>query len=288
MAFHAYAVLGSPEDPRILFYHEIVNPKSGGRDQADFKELHTQEYYEFNFFIAGKRSIKVGTEIYDFKAGDVLLASPEEAHGGSLTHGVLDRYRLHIFPKALESFPEGHGLQGIFERKKNTSNRLTLNEEQQKTVYHYLSDIDNSIKLGHPSTKNIIAYADILKLLAYLCNLIEHRETVALPKNKMLLDILSFIESSYDSVTVGEIEAQFNLGHATLWRLFSRELATSPSAYILDIRLKKAKMMLSQGFDVQTVSDECGFCDCSYFIKKFKKKYGSTPYRLKLEKENLL
>ena len=286
MAFHPYAVLGSPEEPRILFYHEIVNPKNQGSSSADFAEPHTQQYYEFSFFIAGKRSIRVGDKVYDFKAGDVFLSSPEEEHSGSLTHGVLDRYRLHIFPKALESFPEGSGLDSIFRREKYAGNRITLNEEHQKAVYHCLSDIDNSIKLGHPRTKNITAFADILKLLVYLCDLVEHREAIVPQKNKTLLDILAFIESSYDSVTVSEIEAQFNLSHATLWRLFSRELSTSPSAYILDVRLKKAKTMLSQGFDVQTVSDECGFCDCSYFIKKFKKKYGSTPYRLKAEKEN--
>ena len=285
MALNAYAIMGSLEDPEILFYHEIVNPRSEGRADEDFARLHTQDYYEFSFFIAGKRRIKVGDSVYDFKAGEVFLTSPEEAHGGSLSHGVLDRYRLHIWPRALERFPQERGLSALFHREKYTMNRIPLNESQQKSVYHYLSDIDNSIKLGNPSTKNILAFADVLKLLVFLCDLIEKREESASPKNKMLLDILSFIETSYDSVTVSEIEAQFSLSHATLWRLFSHELATSPSAYILDVRLKKAKMMLSQGFDVQSVSDECGFCDCSYFIKKFKKKYGQTPYRLKAEKE---
>lgn len=286
MALSAYTVLGSEDDPLIQFYHEIVSPKKAAHMGEAFAGHHTQEYFEFSFFIAGKRSIKVGERVYDFKGGEVFLASPEEAHGGGLTHGTLDRYRLHIWPGALSYFPEGNGLDGIFRREKYKRNRITLDEKQQASVYSQLLSIDNSIKLGHPGTRNITAFADILKLLVLLSDLLEQREAALSQKNKLLLDILAYIESSYDNITVGEIERHFGLSRATLWRLFSNELSVSPSAYILDIRLKKARLMLSHGFDVQTVSDECGFCDCSYFIKQFKKKYGITPYRMKKEKEN--
>ncbi len=285
MAFNAYTVLGTDADPRIQFYHEIVNPKNRKSGGEAFPPPHTQDYYEFNFFIAGRRNIKVGERVYDFKAGEIFLAMPEEEHGGELTHGVLDRYRLHIWPRALDCFPDRAGLRNIFQRERYQKNRITLSEDQQRLVYHYLSDIDNSIKLGNPETRNIVAFADILKLLVLLSDLVAKREAALSSKNKLLLDILSFIETSYDSVTVGEIEQHFSLSHATLWRLFSAELGIAPSAYILDTKLKKARIMLSLDFDIQTVSDQCGFCDCSYFIKKFKKKYGETPYRLRAERD---
>ncbi len=287
MALNAYTVLGTESDPLIHFYHEIVDPKHNAKKGKAFAGLHTQDYYEFSFFIAGRRSIKVGERVYDFKGGEVFLVSPEEAHGGGLTHGTLDRYRLHIWPRALAYFPEVRGLDGIFRREKYKGNRITLDEHQQERVYGLLQSIDNSIRLGHKSTRNITAFADILKLLVLLLDISEKREVRVAHTDKMLLDILAFIESSYDSVTVGEIEQHFGLSHATLWRLFSRELSLSPSAYMLDLRLGKAKVMLSQGFEVQTVSDECGFCDCSYFIKQFKKKFGITPKRMKMEKEML-
>lgn len=278
-----YTVFGSESEPRIQFYHEIVSPRNERSEGEEFLGVHTQDYFEFSFFIAGKRDIKVGDRVYDFKAGEIFLASPEEEHAGGLSHGELDRYRLHIWPSALCAFPAGNGLDCIFKREKYKGNRITLTEQQQKSVYACLTSIDNSVKLGHPGTRNLSAFADILKLLVLLSELIEKRDAAVTPHSKLLLDVLSFIESSYDSVTVGQIENHFSLGHATLWRLFSRELSVSPSAYILDIKLKKAKMMLSQGFDVQTASDQSGFCDCSYFIKRFKQKYGETPLRLKKE-----
>jgi AraC-like DNA-binding protein len=275
-----YTVFGTDDAPKIQFYHEVVNPKNKQGEDA-FARLHTQAYYEISFFISGKRRIKVGDRIYDFKGGDVFFVSPNEAHGGDLAHGALDRYRLHIFPGAFDGFPDKAGIMALFDREKCTSHRITLSESAQRVVYHYLSDIDNSIKLGAPSTKNISALADIIKLLALLCDLIFEKQRIDAPKNKLLLSILSFIESSYDTASVSEIEQHFSISHATLWRLFRKELSASPSEYILDIKLKKAKIMLLQGFGVQLVSDQCGFCDCSYFIKKFKLKYGKTPYKYK-------
>lgn len=276
-----YTVFGTENAPKIQFYHEIVNPKNAQGEGAAFARLHVQDYYEISFFISGRRKIKVGERVYDFKGGDVFFVSPSEAHGGDLAHGALDRYRLHIYPGAFDGFPDKEGIMALFDREKCQSHRITLSESAQSVVYHYLSNIDNSIKLGAPSTKNISALADIIKLLALLCDLIFEKQRIDAPKNKLLLNILSFIESSYDTVSVGEIEQHFSISHATLWRLFQRELSASPSEYVLDIKLKKAKNMLLQGFGVQLVSDECGFCDCSYFIKKFKQKYGKTPYKYK-------
>ncbi len=278
---HAYTVLGEESAPKIQFYHEIVSPRAETVGGDGFGKMHTQAYYELSFFISGKRRIKVGEKIYDFKAGEIFLVSPTEAHGGALSHEALDRYRLHIWPGAFDLFPDKNGLMALFDRIKYVGNRIALSEDSQKIVYHYLSNIDNSIKLGAPETKNISALADIIKLLVLLCELSQGKERGIAPKNRLLLNILSFIETSYDSVTVSEIETHFSLSHATLWRLFQKELDLSPTAYILDIRLKKAKIMLSENFSVQTVSDQCGFGDCSYFIRQFKKAYGITPYKYK-------
>ena len=281
MLKNAYTVLGDDANPKIQFYHEIVGARRNCGTVNGFRKMHTQDYYELSFFISGKRKIKIGERIYDFKAGEIFLVTPAEPHGGALSHEALDRYRLHIWPGAFDAFPDKDGLMALFKRIKNVGNRIVLNENSQQLVYNYLYNIDNSIKLGAPETKNVSALADIIKLLVLLREISEGRNEKATVKNRLLLNILSLIETSYDSITVSEIETHFNISHATLWRLFQKELSTSPSAYILNIRLKKAKAMLSENFSVQEVSDQCGFGDCSYFIKQFKRAYGVTPLKIK-------
>lgn len=52
----------------------------------------------------------------------------------------------------------------------------------------------------------------------------------------------------------------------------------NPSAYILNLRINKAKNILStKNIPITEVADECGFYDLPYFSRTFKKQTGVTP-----------
>lgn len=52
----------------------------------------------------------------------------------------------------------------------------------------------------------------------------------------------------------------------------------NPTAYILNLRINKAKKILaSQDIPITEVADECGFSDLAYFSRTFKKQTGVTP-----------
>lgn len=271
-----YTILGTDKKPKLQYYHEFVTAKNESDTAETINKLHTQEYYELSFFISGNRKIKVEDTVYDFSDGDLFMVTPGENHGGSQSYGALDRYRIHIWPDAFDLLPDKQGIFDIFSKENHKSNKISFDKNQLQLVYGYLTNIDNNLNFGSPETRHIRAFAEIIKLLALIRNIV-YGEHIYSTKNPLLLNILSYIASSYDTVTTTDIEKQFSISHSTLWRLFSKEMNMSPYAYILDIKLRKAILLLCQGIDVQTVSDLCGFCDCSYFIKKFKEKYGSTP-----------
>ena len=52
----------------------------------------------------------------------------------------------------------------------------------------------------------------------------------------------------------------------------------NPSAYILSLRINKAKKLLArENISITQVADECGFYDLPYFSRTFKKQTGVTP-----------
>ncbi len=62
-----------------------------------------------------------------------------------------------------------------------------------------------------------------------------------------------------------------------LMRLFKKYLGMSPHAYLIQLRLERAKELLNQG---QTIADTAllaGFSDQSHLTRCFKKRYGLTP-----------
>lgn len=61
-------------------------------------------------------------------------------------------------------------------------------------------------------------------------------------------------------------------------RTFKEKFGKSPSAYITDARLERAREMLNAtDLSVGEIMHEVGFCDAKIFYRAFSRRYGTTP-----------
>lgn len=69
-----------------------------------------------------------------------------------------------------------------------------------------------------------------------------------------------------------------------LIRLFRREIGMTPHAYLMEVRLCRARRLLASCSDISRAAMECGFTDQSHLTRRFKARYGVTPaiYRSQL------
>ena len=70
-----------------------------------------------------------------------------------------------------------------------------------------------------------------------------------------------------------------NIGRTKLFLKLKGITGQTPNDFILNVRLKKAQMLLIQS-DTKTISEiayEVGFNSPSYFIKRFRELFGITP-----------
>lgn len=101
----------------------------------------------------------------------------------------------------------------------------------------------------------------------------------------MLRDMAEWILENPEAIEDG-IEAlarRFALSRRSLYRLFSR-FGTSPSRWLIDVRLRHAYRMLSQGSSgdsVSTVAFATGFADSSHFARAFRQRFGIAPSDLR-------
>ena len=97
---------------------------------------------------------------------------------------------------------------------------------------------------------------------------------------------VQLIRSDYNDPTLtnARLSAACNLSEVYFRRLFSNHFKTSPKQYVIDVRLQRAKQMLTEGiFNVAQIAESCGFTNPYHFCKVFRQHTGTTPteYRRK-------
>ena len=92
-----------------------------------------------------------------------------------------------------------------------------------------------------------------------------------------------FIQQHYsEPISLEQIAMEANLNPEYLSRVFKEETGYNYSAFLSNIRLKKAEYLLINTVEkVQNIAEMVGYSNVSYFSTIFKKKYGVNPYEFR-------
>lgn len=102
-----------------------------------------------------------------------------------------------------------------------------------------------------------------------------------------LKKMLLFINENYDRpIAVAAIADAAHISERECYRLFRQLLGVTPTIFVQQYRLQRAKVLLLGSNDTVTaVTDRVGFESAAYFSKLFKRFYGQTP--LQVRKQHL-
>lgn len=100
--------------------------------------------------------------------------------------------------------------------------------------------------------------------------------------------VKKYIRENYkENVSLSDMGKAVFLHPNYLHKVFCDETGVSPAKFLLETRLSVArKLLLCTDMTAENIAVECGFCNSSYFIRKFKEKYNLSPaiYRKELSK----
>lgn len=92
--------------------------------------------------------------------------------------------------------------------------------------------------------------------------------------------LLDYIERHIDDPALSNTVLAEKLGVSEVYlrRLFAAHCGITPKQYILDLRVEKAKQLLSDHlYTVTEVAEKCGFAGVYHFCRVFKQRTGTTP-----------
>ena len=94
--------------------------------------------------------------------------------------------------------------------------------------------------------------------------------------------INNYIEKNFSqSSLIQKLSVEMNLAPAYVSRMYKKESGRTLTNQINETRLYESyRLITEQKYNINYISDVCGFSTTSYFIGKFKKKYGITPKKM--------
>jgi AraC-like DNA-binding protein len=98
--------------------------------------------------------------------------------------------------------------------------------------------------------------------------------------DNMAQRVMKFInENYYNNISVDCIAKHFNYSRNYLYSLFKNEYGISPQAYMLHLRIEKAKELLlnEKHLLISEIALAAGYGDARYFSRLFRKKVGVSP-----------
>lgn len=112
----------------------------------------------------------------------------------------------------------------------------------------------------------------------YICNMVSDINDIHF--NGLLDDCKKYIRENYMNfnISVSMLADYFDVSRQSIFNLFKQSLNISPSDYIANVRIEKAKQLLcnSRLSNVQ-IANAVGFTNDATFVRTFKKSEGITP-----------
>ena len=95
-----------------------------------------------------------------------------------------------------------------------------------------------------------------------------------------LLPAIQYLEqhSNASDLTVAMLAQKCKISEVYFRKLFIKSYGITPKQFIIDMRINRAKQLLTDGLlKISAVSEQCGFSNPYHFCRVFKQKTGTTP-----------
>ena len=195
---------------------------------------------------------------------DITVVAPYDVHSEGVDVGSAARWRmLYVTPSIISRLYGG---------KTPRFRRPVLSDPAAAAGLH---------ELLRRSGDDTIAGSEFVKRVTVWLEqfLVDHAEATRAPEPALAVErARTYLQDRpTQSVTLLEVGAIAGVTISHLVRSFSKAVGLPPRSYHAQVRLARARRLLSEGKSATWVAYECGFADQSHLSRRFRSHYGLTP-----------
>jgi AraC-like DNA-binding protein len=200
--------------------------------------------------------------------GDVLFARPGDLTVSTSLAGANSFVSLMLPPALMEEAATEFGL------RRRPSWRAA--QMRDPVLFAKLRRCQESLDKTDDLSGTQAGFAEMLALLFVRC--VERRAIETTAPRPNVWRIRDYLHANHQHpFRLDDLAIAVGLSRYHLTRAFSAEFGVTPHAYVLQLRLAKAKDLLARDVPLRQIAAETGFADQSHFTRHFRKSYGVTP-----------
>lgn len=245
---------------------------------------HTHDGFAMGIIEQGAEGFYYRGAEYIAPAGSVVVINPGEVHTGQAVTEAGWTYRMlyPAIPLVQKAMVEITG------RPADIPNFLepVIQDEYLRQLIRQLH-----LTLENPATPALERESRFVSTLVQLIN----RHAIHSPdlrpagrEHQAVRRVREYLEAHYaENVLLDQLAVLANLSPFHLLRAFRAETGLPPHAYLTQVRVERAKVLLAQGWPAAQVAFETGFADQSHLTKRFKGIVGVAPGQYLLQRKNV-
>ena len=230
------------------------------------------KHYEVVFFPYSNGKCVINNKMYNISAGDIRFHKPGDI---VYSYKYSDIYVIHF-----SLSPAGNEIT-----VNDTLNGIApfMNSFDANTIHSIFEEIIKA-KLNNDKVLIKLHLWELVRQL--IRNSDELRRTRKYnSQNDVIATAKKYMKENYaEKLSIEDISNHVFLHPNYFHRLFVKNTQKTPLEYLTNIRLMRAcELLLTTNLSIQEISEQCGFCNSSYLIRVFKKKYSTTPNGFRIE-----
>ncbi|MEJ2763791.1 AraC family transcriptional regulator [Photobacterium sp. MCCC 1A19761] len=235
-------------------------------------EAHSHDEFSFGVIDQGRAFYRNRQRIHQIERGDLVTINPADVHACNPESGAWSYRMLFV-----DTMKMGAAQQEVLQTTANDympfAHDLERNAELRRkflALFHTL----------HTEAGLLEAEVSFYEFLAASLGHRSVGATVGLKSqpqpglSRIREKLFDDLESPHPLEALAE-EAE--MSRYQLLRAFKHQFGLPPHAYLMDEKIKRAKVMLKSGQDISEVALKLGFADQAHFQRHFKRKLAVTP-----------
>ncbi|NLI13581.1 MAG: helix-turn-helix transcriptional regulator [Peptococcaceae bacterium] len=260
-----------------VYYNSSMAVMDTRQEGVDFPlDSHEHASYEFFMPISSLAVIKLEEDIFPAEFCKVIPINAEQTHGSAGYYKNCRCFGWHIDADLIKS------LAGSMYGKPQvtfSNDFIRVGKEVNLLLRWFMEECKNK-QAGSCFILDALVTQLTITLLRQVknsCSYLAEKKVLSAKPN--IERTIEYLHDSYRShYSLQDVARIANMSPYHFIRLFKNQTGKTPYAYLLDIKIERAKELLrSKKYTVTEVCFLCGFNNVSHFATLFKRKVGVSP-----------